>query len=796
MLESKRFFLYKTIPGKQPGKRDKLPISPRTFEVFDSTDPAHFVDLATARALVDAGAAEGVGWSVAPPYFCLDIDGAAEPDGGTWKDAAARLCGIFPGCFVEVSLSGRGLHVIGRYSGPEPEHRKKRPGYYGMDLELYTSRRFIALTFAGQGDADALGDAGLGWLIANLFQADPADLAAIDWQRGPVAEYGGPADDAQLLELMLNSRGSGAAILGGKATIRDLFIGDPDTLAKFFPSDSQAFDRSSADLALASHLAFWTGKDCERILRLIRMSGLARDKWDRVDYCENTIGRAVRGCSAVYGQRNETTDQMVAPALVSPTHAPRPADITPSGATVRDGFQFVGIDQQLELFKGCVYVRDVHRVMIPSGELLSPDQFKASYGGYIFSLDATNSKVTRNAFEAFTQSLQIKFPQASKTIFKPDEQPGAILVYQGATYANTYRPIPVDRRRGDVSPFLDHLRRLLPVESDRLILVSYMAAVVQYPGKKIPWCPVIQGVEGNGKTLISLCLAEAIGRQYVHWPQADDIANKFNAWIVGKIFIGVEEIYTPENPGALEVLKTMITGAYGFGVQGKGKDQDSVDICANFIMTTNHRDAIKKSANDRRFAIFYTAQQKAEDLDRDGMAGEYFPQLYSWLRSGGFAFMSEFLHTYEIPAQYNPIGALHRAPVTSSTNAALAESVTGVEQVIMEACDEGRPGFAGGWISSTALDRLLISAKADRRFPPQKRRALLEGLGFVPHPALRDGRAAAPSMIDGGCKPRLYVRIGSLAAQLTRPVDVLEKYISAQRPGDFENNLTDVKSGV
>lgn len=796
MLDSNRFFLYKTVPGKRPGKRDKLPISPLTLEVFDSTDPAHFVDIATARALVDAGAAEGVGWSVAPPYFCLDIDNAGEDSGGAWKDIAARLCGLFKGCFVEVSQSGKGLHIIGRYDGPEPEHKKKCPGYHGVDLELYTSRRFIALTFNGAGDPEFDGGGGLGWLIANLFQPDAVDAGGFGWSAGPVIEYGGPADDAELLELMLNSRGSGAAILGGKATIRDLFLGDPDALAKFFPSESQEFDRSSADLALASHLAFWTGKDCDRMLRLIRMSGLNRDKWDRADYCENTIGRAVAGCQNVYGQRSDTADQMIAPALVSPTHAPRPADVTASGATVRDGFQFIGIDQQLEMFKGCVYVRDSHKVMIPTGELLGPDQFKASYGGYIFALDATNSKVTRNAFEALTQSLQIKFPQVSKTIFKPDETPGAILLRQGKTYVNTYHPIPVDRRRGDVSPFLNHLAKLVPLESDRLILLSYMAAIVQFPGKKIPWCPVIQGVEGNGKTLFSLCVANAVGDQYVHWPQADDIDNKFNAWILGKIFIGVEEIYLPEKPGALDILKPMITGAHGYGVQAKGKDQESMHICANFIMTTNHRDAIKKTANDRRFAIFYTLQQTAEDLERDGLGGQYFPNLYDWLNSGGYAFVSEYLHTFEIPAQYNPIKALHRAPVTGSTAAAVIESVTGVEQTILEACDEGRPGFAGGWISSTALDRLLVACKADRRYTPQKRRDLLAGIGYIPHPGLRDGRTAGPSMIDGGVKPRLYVRKDSLSAQLTGPSIILDRYIAAQRPDSFENNLTDVKNGV
>ncbi len=782
MLNSNRFFLWKSIAGKKPGKRDKLPISPLTLEVFDSTDARHFVDLETARTQVAAGLAEGVAWSVAPPYFFLDIDGAAEDDGSAWKEISARLCAMFPGCFVEVSQSGRGLHVIGRYEGPEPEHRKKRPGYYGVDLELYTSKRFVALTFNGAGDGDRDGGAGLGWLVANLFQPDPVRLDADTWTTEPVPEYGGPEDDAELIQLILNSRGSAGSILGGKASVRDLFLGDVDRLAGFFPSDSQPFDRSSADLALAAHLAFWTGKNCDRILRLIKMSGLAREKWDREDYAQATIGRAVAGCTAVYGAPKEQPDHVVAPALVSPVSAARPGDIKAGGVVVRDGFQFLGIDQQVELFAGCVYVRRDHKVATPTGELLGPEQFKAAYGGYIFALDATNSKVTRSAFEAFTQSLQIKFPQVSKTTFRPRNPPGAILHIEGDTLVNMYRPIEVDRRKGSVDPFLNHLARVLPDERDRLIYLSYMAAIVQYPGHKIQWCTVLQGVEGNGKSLFSICVAKAVGAKYSHWVQADDIDNKFNAWIKGRIFIGVEEIYLPEKPEALDILKPMITGAHGFAIQAKGQDQESDEICANFMMTTNHKDAIKKTANDRRFAIFYSAQQCVEDLERSGMAGSYFPDLYNWLNNGGWSFVAEFLYTWPIPAQYNPITTFHRAPDTSSTPQVLAESVNNVEQVLLETIEEGRPGFAGGWISSIALDRLLSACKADRRYPPRKRRDLVAGLGYIPHPGLKDGRTNGPSMIDGGGKPRLYIKQDHLAAQLTSSPDILARYIAAQQP--------------
>ncbi|WP_236470083.1 primase-helicase family protein, partial [Escherichia coli] len=133
----------------------------------------------------------------------------------------------------------------------------------------------------------------------------------------------------------------------------------------------------------------------------------------------------------------------------------------------------------------------------------------------------------------------------------------------GLRHDNAYVPVTVASVPGDVTPFLTHLAKLLPVERDRDILLSYMAACVQYKGVKFKWAPLLQGVEGNGKTLFTLCVMEAVGSRYSHMPPAQEIGEKFNAWLFDKIFIGVEDIYVPEQKLELiETLKPMITGEY------------------------------------------------------------------------------------------------------------------------------------------------------------------------------------------------------------------------------------------
>lgn len=770
MWDSNQFLLYKLVP-KPNGKTDKVPYSPHTLEKADPTSFLNWADLETCKALVAMGLADGVAFSVTPPYFFLDVD--SRTDNPTGVDLS--------GCYYEVSSSGKGAHYIGRYSGPPPVHRCKPPkgATEGYELELYTDGRFCALTFNGGGNPDHDATGGLMQLAAGIFKRDQL-LESAEWTSGPCAEWSGPDDDGELIERMLNRRDGAAQVFGGRATLADLWNCNADKLAETFPqtnaASESAYDGNSADMALATHLAFWTGKDCERMWRLIQWSGLMRDKWHREDYREGTILKACGLTQSVLGQQDR--EQLDVPALAVPVVPTPPAD----KPILRDGFQFLAVHQQLDLFDGCVYVRGLHRVMIPSGQLLKPDQFRATYGGYTFALDATNQKVTRSAWEAFTESQAIKHPQADQICFKPDLAPGAIIHEDGLKSVNTYVPIDVPRAPGDATPFLNHLGKLLPNKTDRDIVLSYMAACVQHIGVKFQWCPLIQGVEGNGKTLLTRCVARSVGRRYVHMPQADDIGNKFNEWLLGKVFCGIEDIYIPaEKRDVMETLKPMITSGDGIGIQGKGKDQITADICCNFILNSNHKDAVRKTENDRRFAIFYTAQQDADDLTRDGMTGNYMPDLYQWLRSGGYAIVCDYLHTYDIPHALNPATGCHRAPLTSSTAEAVKVSMGGVEQEILEAVQESRPGFAGGWISSVALANMLETMRAARAIPPNKRRDLLHTLGFVQHPALPDGRMPSASIVDGGKRPRLYIKAEHPAMMLTDPGSIAKHYMACQQ---------------
>lgn len=775
-----QFCLYILVPSKlRPGKTDKFPIDWRTGRVHDAHDPAIWTTFENAIAVHRNGIGAGVGFvfTANDPFFFLDIDGALQAD-GTWSPIAQSLCAAFPGAAIEVSSSGRGLHIIGsgaQYANPLHGCTNK-----ALHLEFYTDRRFVALTGINVvGDVNAQMGTVVQWLEANYFPPGAPGEVGTGWTEAPREDWRGPVDDEDLLRRALNSR-SAAGIFGSKATFADLWERNVPVLASAYPDPDREFAESEVDAALASHLAFWTGCNMDRMERLMRRSALARDKWDEGRPVWGTwIGLTI--ANAVSVQRDVCQDKEVVAPITAPTAAGASND--PVGQVeagkARTYQTFLSPAQQLTLFAGCVYIQDAHRALVPSGAILKPEQFRVMYGGNVYILDNSNEKTTRNAWEAFTESGVNEYPKVVSGCFRPEFAPGAIIDIGGWRYVNTYTPINVPRSQGDASPFWRHLEKILPVERDRQILLAYMAACVQHKGVKFQWCPLLQGVEGNGKTLFSRFVAEAIGERYVHWPRADQVSNKFNSWLEGKIFIGMEDVYLPEDRGEIwEILKPMITNDRQ-PVEPKGVDQRTARVCCNFLLNTNHRDAIKKTRNDRRIATFYTAQQERSDLARDGMGGGYFPNLYTWARAGGFAIVAEILHTYAIPDEFNPATGCQVAPDTSTTAQAIEESVGRIEQEVLEAVGSEAPGFIGGWISSHALGKLLEKVGRNRSLSHRKRDELLAGLGYVKHPGLVGGRVNNIVAPDGG-KPLLFVRVGSPEAAIQGPAEVARAYTLAQ----------------
>lgn len=252
----------------------------------DASKPSAWLTYADAVAMVASRpprtAALGFWLTAQCGYFFLDVDNAASS--GAWSPLALNMVARFPSALVEVSSSGRGLHVIGRTRGPMLPHASR--GANG--LELYSHARGICfgLTGEAQGSADTFHDDAVRTLIGERFLPRP-----VREHEGRNPDWRGPEDDAELLRRMLAAKKSAAATLGGKPSLAQLWSGEAER-------------NSENDLALMAHLAWWTGNDVPRMIRLAKQSGAAREKWARHrTYLRDTAERAAN-CATVYQERS------------------------------------------------------------------------------------------------------------------------------------------------------------------------------------------------------------------------------------------------------------------------------------------------------------------------------------------------------------------------------------------------------------------------------------------------------------------------------------------------------------
>src|ERR1700722_4810156 len=148
-LATHRGFVSYRLRKPLPREHDQNPFNGITGYNSDAQDAATWTtpDMAEAFArewapVYKDGTGVGIVIYGGSQLFCIDIDGCID-ESGNLSEIAQAIVARFPGAVVEVSVSGKGLHIFGMYQGVMPPHAKKNTAW---KIELYTEKRFIALT--------------------------------------------------------------------------------------------------------------------------------------------------------------------------------------------------------------------------------------------------------------------------------------------------------------------------------------------------------------------------------------------------------------------------------------------------------------------------------------------------------------------------------------------------------------------------------------------------------------------------------------------------------------------------
>jgi putative DNA primase/helicase len=253
-------------------KWDKPPLNAKGGNAASTTDAKTWAPFLRALESYQLGNYEGIGvvLILENELFSFDLDYCRDPETGQiepWALAIVRRLNTY----TEISPSRTGIRGFGRGRLPA----KDRDGHKQGPIEVYTAGRYLTITGHHLESTPPIIEprqAELNTFYPEVFGAEAAHQGDI----GTASRDGSSPrlDDDALLERAMAAK-------NGEKCAR-LWSGD---LGEYR-------SQSEADLALCSLLAFWT-QDAGQIDRIFRRSGLYRPKWERADYRQWTITKAL-----------------------------------------------------------------------------------------------------------------------------------------------------------------------------------------------------------------------------------------------------------------------------------------------------------------------------------------------------------------------------------------------------------------------------------------------------------------------------------------------------------------------
>lgn len=222
------------------GKRNKVPLNPRTGKKADPTDRSTWGSFAEAQRC--GYPLVGFVLSKEDPYCIVDLDAPETPEQVARHE---KILAAFPS-YCELSQSGNGVHIICRGSIPHGVRRDK--------VEIYSDARYMICTGVVY---KPLPIVDCQELLLGMFHQMNAEQQTTD-----LVQIDGTMTDEQIYHMASTAMNADKFALLWSGEWR----GVPE-----WPSQSEA------DFALLSMLAFYT-KDNEQVRRMFRWSGLVRDK--------------------------------------------------------------------------------------------------------------------------------------------------------------------------------------------------------------------------------------------------------------------------------------------------------------------------------------------------------------------------------------------------------------------------------------------------------------------------------------------------------------------------------------
>lgn len=208
------------------------------------------------------------------------------------------------------------------------------------------------------------------------------------------------------------------------------------------------------------------------------------------------------------------------------------------------------------------------------------------------------------------------------------------FVEDGVCYLNTYKGPEWEGMGGDVGPMLAHFDFLIDCETSREAVLNFIAYLVQQPGKKMAWMPIIHGGYGVGKSFLTKWfLRPILGRDNVAEVPSNQVKSEHNSWAMNSQLVVFQEVKfgrnLAESMEATNNIKTLITEDR-IGVRKMRTDLYQADNVINLFGFTNLDDGVYLEPGERRFLIIEGPKIPLDDPAHPDYNPNYYTELASW----------------------------------------------------------------------------------------------------------------------------------------------------------------------
>lgn len=300
---------------------------------------------------------------------------------------------------------------------------------------------------------------------------------------------------------------------------------------------------------------------------------------------------------------------------------------------------------------------------VVTGVQMSRAAFDASFGRYLIT-DENRAKGEMYAGKASDAALNLYLvPIVNDYLYFPGADD--FLELEGNKVVNTWNrnKIPLSKKPKSrdeheaIEIFMRHMETLFLDPRERRLMLDYLAYQVQYPSERVHWAPIVQGVDGGGKSYFQPLMAAVLGSGNVGIATVGDIHEQYTAWAEGKKMVFFEEIRVrgDEKYEVVNKVKAYITNP-SVNIRRMNRNSYTIPNMTNYFLFTNYLDAVPMDRTDRRYFVVRTAflTEKHIRRFRENNPG-YFNELFESLAAHA-PVLRWFLEQHELSDEFDPRG--------------------------------------------------------------------------------------------------------------------------------------------